>query len=192
MPMWSLRAATAENRLSLRWSGRPRPYTGRTTRKSWKQWEPPSPPRYWKARSCWRERAASQTRIPFLTPARDRRALRGMRLWPRLPPGTWETGAHRETTGASQARLAHQAARPSQANRASQARAAARSRALRELSLSLAKGARAGEGIRTAALATTGNTRSSVPTTRMCSTDGTLRTSPWRLRRSTGKSVRLP
>ena len=74
--------------------------------------------------------------------------------------------------------------------RDNQARAAARSRALREISLSSIRGARAGAGIRTAVSATTRSTLSSVPTTPMCSTDVTLRTSPWRLRRSTGKSER--
>ena len=195
MPLWSHRAATAENRLSLKWSGRPRPYTGRTTGRSWRQWEPLFPLRVWRARSCWPEMAAGQARIPIWTQARGRRALPGMHLWPRLLPGMWETGAHLEITGAGQGRLVHpkaREARPEQDSlgRDNQARAAARSRALREISLSSIRGARAGDGIRTAVSATTRSTLSSVPTTRMCSTDVTLRTSPWRLRRSTGKSER--
>ena len=187
MLMWSLRAATAGDRLSLRWSGRPRPYTGRTTRKSWKQWTPPFPPRDWKARSCWRERTASPVRIPIWMRARDRRALHGMCLWPRLPPATWEMELHQEKMGDRQALLPSPAMRETEA---SQARAAARSRALREISPSSTKGAKAGEGIRTMVSAMIRNIPSSVPTTRMCSMGGTLRTSPWRLRRLTGKSAR--
>ena len=198
MPLWSHRAATAENRLSLKWSGRPRPYTGRTTGRSWKQWAPLSPPRGWRVRSCCPEMAAGQARIPIWTQARGRRALPGMHLWPRLLPGMWETGVRLEITGAGQGRLVRpkaREARPDQDslgrdNQPSQARAAARSRALREISPSSTRGARAGDGIRTAVSATTRSTLSSVPTTRMCSTDVTLRTSPWRLRRSTGKSER--
>lgn len=139
--------------------------------------------------------AAGQARIPIWTQARGRRARPGMHLWPRLLPGMWETGARLEITGAGQGRLVRPKAREARPERDSlgrdnQARAAARSRALREISLSSIRGARAGDGIRTAVSATTRSTLSSVPTTRMCSTDVTLRTSPWRLRRSTGKSER--
>ena len=102
-PCGAARAATPRKQdRASKWSGRPRPYTGRTTREvSWRQWEPLSPTRVWRGPgAAVRNMAAGQARIPYLDPGQGPggRAL-GCTYGPGCFPGMWETGARLEITG---------------------------------------------------------------------------------------------
>ena len=183
--MYRPRAMTAEGRLNLRWSGRPRPSTGRTTRRSWLPWAVPFQPKAWKAWNWSREMETGaretgdrETAPSWIPDPALLKQLHGTCLWTRHPAAGLERMEVLGTRRQAWTKL-HQ--------KAPARRPVLSRQADKRISRSLTRAGRAGARTGTAGLARIRNIRSNVPTTRMSYMDVTLKTSPWRLRRLTGR-----